>query len=132
MDFKQIIKSIEDKKFNSIYLLHGVESYYIDAITDAITKHALADEERDFNQTIVYGKDVDLLALVSQLKQYPMMSERQLVILKEAQEIKNWEPLESYLNNPLSSTIFVIAYKYKKVDSRLKFVKAIQKNGLIF
>lgn len=130
---REIIKAIDKKEFNPIYLLHGEESYYIDQITAAIQENALAEHERDFNQTIVYGKDVDLLSLLGQLKQYPMMSERQLVILKEAQDIKDWTPLENYLSDPIPSTVFVICYKHKKADTRKKYVKSIQQGkGIIF
>lgn len=130
---KEIIKSIQKRAFNPIYLLHGDEAYYIDKITASIQEYALEEHERDFNQTVVYGKDVDLIALLSQLKQYPMMAERQLVILKEAQNIKDWTALESYLANPIATTVFVICHKHKKADTRKKFVKAIQKSkGLIF
>jgi DNA polymerase-3 subunit delta len=130
---REIIKTIEKKAFHPIYLLHGDESYYIDQITAAIQAHALEEHERDFNQTVVYGKDADLIALLGQLKQYPMMAERQLVILKEAQDIKDWEPLEKYLSDPIPTTIFVICHKHKKADTRKKYVKAIQQSkGVIF
>jgi hypothetical protein len=93
MDYKLVIKNIKEKKFEKIYFLHGEEPFYIDEITDAVIKNALDDSERDFNQTILYGKDTELLNLISELKSYPMMAERRLVVLKEAQDFKDLEKL---------------------------------------
>lgn len=132
LDVKQIIKQFKDKTPEPIYLLHGEESYYIDKITDAAIEYTLEDHERDFNQTIVYGKDADLNDLQAQLKQFPMMAERQLVILREAQEVKDWTPLEGYLTNPVPTSVFVICHKHKKADSRKRFYKLIQKSGVTF
>ncbi|MCC5923953.1 MAG: DNA polymerase III subunit delta [Crocinitomicaceae bacterium] len=133
LNVKDIIKSIQNKEFNAIYLLHGEEPYYIDKITALIQENALEEQERDFNQTVVYGKDLDLIALLGQLKQYPMMAERQLVILKEAQDIKDWTAIEPYLSNPVATTVFVICHKHKKADTRKKYVKANQQSkGILF
>ncbi len=132
MDHLQIIKQIESKQFEKIYFLHGEEAYYIDAITDAILKHALEDHERDFNQSIHYGKDTETLALISEAKGYPMMAERRVVVLKEAQDFKGMEDLLSYFEAPSNETVFVINYKYKTYDSRKKAMKAAAKNGLVF
>ena len=131
-DLKNILKSIKDKTCKPVILAHGEEPYYIDLIVDSAIKFTLEDSERDFNQTIVYGKDVDLDLLLGQLKQYPMMAEKQLVILKEAQDVKNWQPLEDYLSNPVPTTLFVIAHKHKKADSRKKFVKNIKQSGHLY
>lgn len=132
MDFRLIIKNIKDKKFEKIYFLHGEEAYYIDQISNAIIENALEEHERDFNQTIIYGKEADALSLISELKGYPMMAERRLVVLKEAQDFKQIAALESYLEQPVDTTIFVIGYKYKTYDSRTKLMKAAVKNGLVF
>ncbi len=132
MDYKLIIKDIEAGKFEKIYFLHGEEAYFIDAITDAIVKNALEEHERDFNQTIVYGKDTDALSLISEAKGYPMMAERRLVILKEAQDFKGIEDLLPYFEAPSDQTVLVINYKYKNYDTRKKSVKAAAKNGLVF
>lgn len=132
MDHKLIIKNIKDKKFEKIYFLHGEEPYYIDAITDALAANVLEEHERDFNQTIIYGKDAELLSLLSELKGFPMMSERRLVILKEAQDFKKMEELESYMENPSDSTVFVINYKYGTFDARKKIMKSAAQNGLVF
>lgn len=132
MDHSQLIKEIRSGQIRKIYFLHGEEPYFIDEITNVILENALQEHERDFNQTIIYGKDAELLSLVSELKGYPMMSERKLVVLKEAQDFTKLEELESYFNSPVDSTIFVIAYKYKNYDSRKKLVKLAEKQGVVF
>jgi DNA polymerase-3 subunit delta len=131
-DYKNIIQSLKEKTSKPVIFLHGEESYYIDLIIDAAIKYTLEDSERDFNQTIIYGKDADLNALLAQLKQFPMMAEKQLVIMKEAQDVKDWGPLENYFENPVDSTLFVIAHKHKKADSRKKYLKSIKKTGVLF
>ena len=123
MDASLIIKDIQAKKFAPLYFLHGEETYYIDLITEAIQKHCLEEHERDFNQTILYGKDAELLALQSELKAYPMMAERRLVILKEAQDFKHLDALESYTEAPSPTTIFLVCYKHKSYDARKKILK---------
>jgi DNA polymerase-3 subunit delta len=132
MDHKLLLKEIKNKKFEKIYFLHGEEPYFIDVLTKAIQDNALEESERDFNQSILYGKDAEVLSLISELKSYPMMAERRLVILKEAQYFKAIEQLESYLENPANSTIFVICYKYKTFDARKKTLKNALKNGVVF
>ncbi|SFT50756.1 DNA polymerase III, delta subunit [Lishizhenia tianjinensis] len=128
----EIIKKVKQKDFAPVYILHGEEPYFIDLITQAIIENALDESERDFNQTILYGKDCDPVALVSQAKTYPMMAERQLVVLKEAQDMKDWDMVDAYLQNPVPTTVFVIAHKYKKVDGRKKFLKEANKKGVVF
>ena len=113
MDHKLLLKEIRNKKFEKIYFLHGEEPYFIDVLTKAIQDNALEESERDFNQSILYGKDAEVLSLISELKSYPMMAERRLVILKEAQYFKAIEQLESYLENPANSTIFVFVANNK-------------------
>lgn len=132
MDHLPIIKQIEAKQFEPIYFLHGEEAYYIDAITDAILKHALEEHEKDFNQSILYGKDTDATSLIAEAKGYPMMAERRVVVLKEAQDFRGMEDLLPYFEAPSEQTVFVINYKYKNYDSRKKSIKAAQKNGLVF
>lgn len=132
MDHKLIIKDIKAKKIENIYFLHGEEPFFIDEITKAITENALEESERDFNQVIVYGKDVEPLSLLSELKNYPMMAARKLVILKEAQDFKLIDAIESYFEAPSDTTIFVVNYKYKAFDSRKKLLKAATKNGIVF
>ena len=132
MDYKLLLKDIRNKKFEKMYFLHGEEAYFIDLIADAIMDQALEEHERDFNQTILYGKDTELLSLISELKAYPMMSERRLVVLKEAQDFKNMDGLEQYAEHPSGMTIFVICHKYKTFDARKKILKSFAKNGTIF
>ena len=88
MDFNKIIQSIKAKELKPIYFLHGEEPYFIDAISDAIIENALDEAERDFNQAIVYGKDSDVISIISQAKEYPMMAQRRLVVIREAQDLK--------------------------------------------
>ena len=132
MDASLITKELQAKKFVPLYFLHGEESYYIDLITEAFQKYVLEEHERDFNQTILYGKDAELLALQSELKAYPMMAERRFVILKEAQDFKHLEALEAYSLTPSPTTVFVVCYKHKSFDARKKILKNFAKNGLIF
>jgi DNA polymerase-3 subunit delta len=132
MDHKLIIKEIKSGKLEKIYFLHGDEPYFIDEITRAVTENALEENERDFNQVILYGKDSEPLSLISELKNYPMMAARKLVILKEAQDFKGMDELESYFEQPSDTTIFVVNYKYKTFDSRKKLMKSAAKNGIVF
>jgi DNA polymerase-3 subunit delta len=132
MDYKSIIKDIKNKQFKPIYALHGEEPYFIDAICDAIIENALEEHERDFNQTVFYGRDADPLAVVSEAKGFPMMSERRLVVLREAQDMKDIYALESYCAQPNPSTVFVICHKYKALDGKRKMVKELASTGLVF
>ncbi len=132
MDSKLIIKEIQAGKLEKIYFLHGEEPYFIDEITSVIEATALEPHEKDFNQMIIYGKDAEPLSLLSELKNYPMMGNRKLVILKEAQEFKGLELLESYFEQPSDSTIFVVNYKYKTFDARKKSLKFAAQNGLVY
>lgn len=132
MNFDAILSEINKKIFKPIYLLHGEEPYYIDQVSDEIHKNALEEHERDFNQTILYGKDADVLTVISEAKGYPMMAERRLVIIREAQDLKDIEKLETYCANPNPTTVLVLEYKYKKFDSRKKIFKEISKNGIDF
>lgn len=141
MTYQDIIKDLKNNKFRPIYLLHGDEPYYVDLISDYIENHAIKPEEREFNQTILYGKDTDITTILNHVKRYPMMTERQVVIIKEAQDLKfkevdnakkSLDPWLNYLESPLQYTILVLCYKHKKFDKRQKMYKAIEKNGLIF
>ena len=132
MDSKAILKEIKAGVFKSVYILHGEEPFFIDELSDAIEKHALEEHERDFNQSIFYGKDLDLAVLINDLKSYPLMAERRLVIVKEAQDFKQLESLETYMESPNLTTVFVVCHKYKTIDARKKLLKSVGKNGLIF
>ena len=133
MSHKLIIKEIKSKNFQPVYFLHGEEPYFIDAICDAVINNCLQEEEKGFNQTIIYGKSAEPKMLINELKSFPMMgSEHRLVVLKEAQYFSKLEELCPYLENPNPSTIFVVCYKHKKYDQRKKSLKLSAKNGLVF
>ena len=131
--FEQIMQDLEARKFVPLYYLMGDESYYIDRISDYIAEHVLSPEERDFNQTVLFGSDVTGAQIADYARRYPMMSEYQVLIVKEAQNIKNTEGLEMYFKSPQPSTILVMCHKNGKVDGRKKeYVKAIQSAGILF
>src|SRR5688572_356318 len=132
MTFEQIISDLKKKAFQPVYFLSGEESYFIDAISDYIEENALQESDRAFNQTVVYGRDTDVMSLISLVKRFPMMSEYQVVILKEAQQLKKIEELESYITSPLKSTIFVVCYKYGTLDKRKSFAKTVSKNSVFY
>ena len=130
--FDTVMRDLRAGIFAPVYVLMGEESYYIDLVTDYIAEHALREEERDFNQTVVFGADVNAGQVADMARRYPMMAERQVVIVKEAQNIKNWDRLESYLEKPQPSTVLVIAYKNGKIDGRKKILTIAQKAGVVF
>jgi len=133
MTFEEILREIRARQFQPIYFLHGEEPFFIDQIEAAIDANALTESEKSFNQSILYGKEVNHLALLDTLRRYPMMSERQVVILREAQEMKSLSELASYVENPMPTTVFVVCHKHKKVDLRTKFGKTLQgKNVVLF
>ena len=142
MNSNELIKDLKNRKFKPVYLLHGEESFYIDQISDYIEENVLSAAEKGFNQTIFYGKDSDPMSILNAAKRYPMMSDYQVVLVKEAQDLK-WgkdgdddkksaDPLLSYFENPLPSTILVFCYRNGKFDKRKKTYKAIEKKGLVF
>ncbi|KGO88746.1 DNA polymerase III subunit delta [Flavobacterium rivuli WB 3.3-2 = DSM 21788] len=129
----KIINDIKQGNIKPIYFLMGEEPYYIDKLTEYIENNILTEEEKGFNQMVLYGKDVTVEDIVANAKRYPMMADRQVVIVKEAQELsRTIEKLESYAENPQPTTVLVIAYKYKTLDKRKKVTKVIDKNGLVF
>ena len=125
--FPEIIKSIKNKVFYPIYFLHGEEDYFIDLICKAVDENVLSEVEKEFNQTVVYGRDINIASLVAMAKRYPMMSNHQVVLVKEAQNLKNIEELVSYVNNPQPSTIMVLCYKHSKLDGRKKLAQTLKK-----
>jgi len=129
----QIVSDIQKGNIKPIYFLMGEESYYIDKIADYIEKNVLTEEEKGFNQMVLYGRDVSVEDIISNAKRFPMMSERQVVIVKEAQDLsRTIENLVAYAENPQPSTVLVICYKYKTLDKRKKLSKVIGKSGLLF
>lgn len=128
----QILNDLRNKIYRPVYFLTGDEPYFIDTISNFIEKNVLSETEREFNQTVVYGRDIDLLSLISMAKRYPMMANYQVVIVKEAQDIQNIEELLPYIDQPLDSTLLVLNYKYKKIDKRKAFFKNVAKKGVLF
>lgn len=131
MEYKEILSELQKKIYRPIYILHGEEPYYIDKICDYIEKNILTDEEKDFNQTVIYGKDTTVEGINALARRYPMMSDYQVVIVKEAQNVKNLADLKFYAEEPLKSTILVLCHKYKKIDGKLSLLKTVAKNGCV-
>ena len=130
--FETIMHDLKAGQYAPVYVLMGEESYYIDRITDYIAEHVLREEERDFNQTVVFGADVSAGQVADLARRFPMMAERQVVIVKEAQNIKNWDRLEAYFEKPQPTTVLVLAYKNGTIDGRKKVVAKAQKCGVVF
>jgi DNA polymerase III subunit delta len=132
----EIVKIVNDIKAGNImpiYFLMGEEPYYIDKLSDYIEENVLSEDEKSFNQTVLYGRDITIEDIVGTAKRYPMMADRQVVIVKEAQDLtKTIDKLESYAENPMPSTVLVICYKYKTLDKRKKVTKLLAKNGLVY
>ena len=129
----QITKDIKAGNIKPIYFFMGEEPYYIDKLTDFIQENILQEHERDFNQTIIYGRDTTIEEVVSNAKRYPMMADRQVVIVREAQELSRYiDKLESYVENPQPTTVLVFAYKYKTLDKRKRVTKLLEKFGVVF
>jgi DNA polymerase III subunit delta len=126
---EKVIGDWKKGKFNNIYWLEGEEVYYIDKLVNFAEDEILTEDEKGFNLTVLYGKDSDWAQIVNACRRYPMFSEKQVVIVKEAQQLKDIDKLESYVENPLPSTILVIAYKDKKIDGRTKFAKIVKEKG---
>lgn len=131
--YDTVMAALRERQFQPVYYLMGEEPYYIDKISDWIAENALQPEERDFNQTILFGSDVNASQVVDAAKRYPMMAERLVIIVKEAQNIKNTEPLERYFHHPMPSTILVMCHKNGKIDGRKQaYIKAIREAGVLF
>ncbi|HQB69162.1 MAG TPA: DNA polymerase III subunit delta [Paludibacteraceae bacterium] len=130
--YEQLLASLKRKEYKPVYMLMGDESFYIDQISDYIEEHVLTEEEKAFNQTILYGKDTTLTDIIMAAKRYPMMSPYQVIIVKEAQHIKNFDDLQFYLEKPLNTTLLVFCYKYSKLDGRKKSTQEIEKKGILF
>jgi DNA polymerase III subunit delta len=132
-EINDIVSDIKRKNIKPIYFLMGEEPYYIDQISDFIEKNILDESEKGFNQQVMYGRDVTIEDIISAAKRYPIMAERQVIIVKEAQDLsRNIENLVFYAENPQPSTVLVFNYKYKTLDKRKKLHKVISKSGLIF
>jgi len=153
MKFEEILKDLKSKIYKPVYFLMGEEPYYIDKISDYVEKNILNDAEKEFNQTVLYGQDVTLVQIAAEAKRFPMMGDKVVVIIKEAQNIKELSKikaedegeekkeerkektksaLEAYVENPLTSTILVFCYKYKTLDKRTSLAKTIAKKAVLF
>jgi DNA polymerase-3 subunit delta len=145
MDFNTIMSDLKKKAYRPVYFLMGDEPYFIDIISDYIEQNVLDDSEKEFNQSVLYGRDVSITDIIGAAKRFPMMSEYQVVIVKEAQDVKDLakkeredkkdkqkSAFEAYLENPLPSTILVFCHKYKSIDKRTALAKLIDKNAVLF
>ena len=132
MTYEQILSDIHKKNFAPVYFLTGDEPYFIDMISDTIENEALDEADRAFNQIVVYGRDVDVETIANHARSFPMMGDRMVVIVKEAQDVKNLENFEPYLDTIPDTTLLVFVYKYKKFDKRKTLAKKIEKKGVWF
>ncbi len=144
--FESIIKNLKNKVYHPVYFLHGEEPYFIDQLSTYIESHVLTDMEKEFNQSVLYGRDIDPVTIFSYAKRYPMMSNYQVVIIREAQDVRNLfkkktdddnesndiDPFYEYLLKPQKSTILVFCYKYKKADKRTRTGKLLDKSAVVF
>ena len=130
--YEEIARDLKNRVYKPVYYLMGEESYYIDRISDYIAQTVLTEEEKEFNQTILYGLETDVATIINAAKRYPMMAEHQVVIVKEAQNVKKMEELSYYLKQPLMSTILVICHKNGVLDRRKKLAAEIDKVGVLF
>lgn len=133
-DYGEIIKDLQNGKYAPVYFLQGEEPFFIDNIIANIEHNALDESQKSFNQYVLYGKEIAFTDILNVARKYPMMGERQVVIIKEAQELRDWKKedaqtmLTSYLENPLATTILVFGYKYKTLDRRTKIAKTLEKH----
>ncbi len=132
MSAEKILADWKKKNFKPVYWLEGEEPYYIDQLMDYAEHHLISESEAGFNLTVFYGRDADWPSVVNACMRYPMFAERQVVLLKEAQQMKEIERLENYIEKPLASTVFVVGYKEKKLDGRGSMSKLVKKGGYLF
>ena len=131
--YDQILSDLQRKNYSPVYFLMGEEPYYIDVISDYIQKNVLDETEKEFDMTVLYGKDVaDISIVINAAKRYPMMGTYQVLIVKEAQLIKDWDNMVHYLSNPLKSTILVFCYKYGTPDKRKKWFQEVNKIATVY
>ena len=130
--YEEIARDLKNRIYKPVYYLMGEESYYIDRISEYIAQTVLNENEKEFNQTILYGADTDIATIINAAKRYPMMSKYQVVIVKEAQGVKNIDELSYYLQKPLESTILVLCHKHGVLDRRKKLAAEIEKVGVLF
>lgn len=126
----ELLKEIRSKQVKPLYVLDGDEPYYIDLLCDAFEQHILDSSEKDFNLNVFYGKDSDWREIINACRSYPTFAQQRLVILKEAAQLKDFPQLEAYFKNPATTTVFVVCYKYKKIDGRSTILKAVKNHGV--
>ena len=131
MSVEKIITDWKQKKFGQVYWLEGEENFYIDQVVEYAEHHILSDAEAEFNLSIFYGRDANWADLINACRRYPMFSDKQVVILKEAQQMRDIDKLEGYIEKPLSSTILVVAHKEKKLDGRSKLSKQLKQHAVV-
>lgn len=132
MDFNKLLQSLKQGKFAPVYVIDGEEPYFLDVVTNYFEDNILAPHEKDFNLTVVYGKDAEWVDVVNACRRFPMFAERQLVILKDAAQMRSLNELAGYLENPAPTTVFLIEHRGKKVDGRIKFGKLVDKHAVYF
>lgn len=130
--YEEIARDLKNRIYKPVYYLMGEETYYIDKISEYIAQTVLTDEEKEFNLTVMYGADTEVATIINVAKRYPMMSEYQVVIVKEAQSVKKMEELSFYLQKPLQSTVLVLCHKHGTIDRRKKLAAEIEKVGVLF
>lgn len=130
--YEEVVRSLKNGDFRPVYFLMGEEDYYIDRISEYIVDRALTEEEKEFNLTVLYGADTDMATVINTAKRYPMMSKYQVVVVREAQALRNLDELAFYLQKPQPSTLLVLCYKHGTPDRRKKFMAAIEKAGVLF
>ena len=132
LNLQEVLSSIRQKKYHPVYLLHGDEPFFIDKISDFIEKNVLTEAEKSFNQVILYGRDTEAQTVTDHARRFPMMSLYQVVIIREAQDMRSLTQLQTYVENPSPTTILVICHKHKKLDMRSAFAKALKEKALVF
>ncbi len=129
---ENILADLKNRIFYPFYLLYGEEPYFIDQIADQIGEHLLTEVEKEFNQSVVYGKDLTAQEIISMARRYPMMANYQVIIVKEAQALDDIEEFAAYAENPVKTTVLVLCYKYGKIDKRKRLAKAADRTGVLF
>jgi DNA polymerase III subunit delta len=130
--YEEILSDLKNRIFKPVYFLAGEEPYYIDLISDYIQEKVLTEDEKPFNQIILYGEDTNIASIIDTARRFPMMASHQVLIIKEAQSLKKIDDLIIYLEKPLLSTILVFCYKYKTIDKRTKLFKTLESHGVYF
>lgn len=132
LTYLDVLGQLRQKRYAPVYFLYGEESYYIDMISDFVESNVLDEMAREFDQTVIYGKDVpsaDVATVIAAARRFPMMGQKQVIVVKEAQNIKKWEALGFYMEKPVESTLLVFCYKYGKPDGRMTVFRNFEKNG---